>query len=275
MPLRALTLRVDASRAEALSEALLEAGAQSVAVEELEAPQPVLCALFDVERDPVPLLELAAGAAGLTATPPFRAAVVADDDWVRRSQAQFAPVEIGERLWIGPTWHEAPQGRVAVRLDPGLAFGTGSHATTKLVLAFLEQQVRGAERLLDYGCGSGILAIAAAKLGAAQVDAVDIDPQAVQTALENARANGIELRATLPDELAPGVYDIVVSNILFQPLIALAPLLAARSTARGHLALAGILEPQADEVAAAYEPWFDIGMQKGLEGWALVAGRRR
>ena len=275
MPLRAVTLRVAAARAEAMSEALLEAGAQSVALEEMEAPEPVLQALLDLERDAAEVVQKAAGAAGLASAPAFREAPLPDEDWVRRTQAQFPPVEIGERLWIGPSWHQPRAGRVAVRLDPGLAFGTGSHPTTRLVLAFLERRIHGGERVLDYGCGSGILAIAAAKLGAASVDAVDIDPQALQTTVANAQTNGVTLRATLPEGLAAGAYDVVISNILAQPLIALAPLLATRTSPAGSAALAGILESQADEVAAAYSRWFDMGTQDVLEGWALVAGQRR
>src|SRR5262249_3318995 len=146
----------------------------------------------------------AASSAGLAAAPPYIAAEIADEDWVRKSQAQFEPVEIGERLWIGPNWHRPPAARVAVRVDPGLAFGTGTHPTTQLVLRFLDREIRGGEGVLDYGCGSGILAIAAAKLGAARVDGVDVDPQALATAHENARGNGVELRPTLPEELRPG-----------------------------------------------------------------------
>jgi ribosomal protein L11 methyltransferase len=207
--------------------------------------------------------------------PAFTLGELGEEDWVRKSQAQFPATEIGARLWIGPTWHEPPRGRIAVRVDPGLAFGTGTHPTTKLVLNFLESSVKGGERVLDYGCGSGILAIAAAKLGAARVDAVDIDPQAVQTAVANARANGVALRAALPEALPAALYDIVVSNILAQPLIVLAPLLAARTAPQGRIALAGILEAQAAEVAAAYEPWFDLQSDVTDEGWALVAGARK
>jgi len=275
MPWRALTLQVEAGAVEAMSEALLEAGAQSVSIDRPDAPRPTLCALVDLQHDPTALLRTAAGNIGLAATPGFTTTEVADEDWVRKTQAQFTPTEIGERLWVGPSWHEPPGGRVAVRLDPGLAFGTGTHPTTRLMLLFLERQIKGGERVLDYGCGSGILAIAAAKLGAARVDGVDVDPQALATARANARANGIELLASLPEALPAAAYDIVVSNILAQPLILLAPLLAARIASGGQIALAGILEAQAAEVGAAYSAWLDARTDAVLDGWALVAGRRR
>ena len=275
MTWRALTLQVEAGAAEAMSEALLEAGAQSVSIDQPDQPSARLCALVDLQLDPDACLRAAARSAGLAATPPYTAAEVADEDWVRSSQAQFAPVEIGKRLWIGPSWREPPADRIAVRLDPGLAFGTGTHPTTQLVLRFLERRIRGGEGVLDYGCGSGILAIAAAKLGAARVEGVDIDPQALATARDNARRNGVGLEPTLPEALRPGAYEIVVSNILAQPLITLAPVLAACTAPRGRLALAGILESQAAEVAAAYAPWIDMRLDSILDGWALLAGRRQ
>jgi ribosomal protein L11 methyltransferase len=274
MPWRALTLQVDAGAAEAMSEALLEAGAQSVSIDTPGEPNATLCALVDLQLDPDACLRAAARSAGLAATPLYTAGEIADEDWVRRTQAQFAPVEIGERLWIGPSWREPPADRIAVRLDPGLAFGTGTHPTTQLVLRFLERRIRGGEGVLDYGCGSGILAIAAAKLGAARVDGVDIDAQALATARDNARSNGVELQPTPPEGLRAGAYEIVVSNILAQPLIVLAPVLAARIALGGTLALAGILESQAAEVGAAYAPWLELRLDSVLEGWALLAGRR-
>jgi ribosomal protein L11 methyltransferase len=275
MPWRALTLQVEAGAAEAMSEALLEAGAQSVSIDQPGQPSATLCALVDLQLDPDACLRAAARSAGLAATPPHTAAEIADEDWVRSTQAQFAAVEIGERLWIGPSWREPPADRIAVRLDPGLAFGTGTHPSTQLVLCFLERRIRGGEGVLDYGCGSGILAIAAAKLGAARVDGVDVDPQALATARDNARGNGIELLPTLPEGLRGGVYEIVVSNILARPLILLAPVLAERTARGGTLALAGILESQAAEVGAAYAPWLDMRLDSVLDGWALLAGQRR
>jgi ribosomal protein L11 methyltransferase len=274
MPWLGLTLELDPAAAEAFSEALLEAGAQSVSLDNLEAPRPMLHAVLGRDVDAAALIRRVSASLNLAA-PHFSTREIADEDWVRKTQAQFAPIEIGTRLWIGPTWHRAPAGRAAVQLDPGLAFGTGTHPTTRLVLSFLEQRIRGGERVLDYGCGSGILAIAAAKLGAARVDGVDVDPQAVETAAANARANGVVLRAALPEALAAATYDIVVSNILAQPLIVLAPLLAARTAAGGRLALSGILESQAGEVAAAYQTWFVMEVNEIQDNWALLVGARK
>ncbi len=275
MPWLELSLELDPAAAEAFSEALLEAGAASVSLDNLGAARHALRALLSSGSNPRQVVAAATALAGLGAAPAFSMIEIADEDWVRNSQAQFAPSEIGARLWIGATWHRAPAGRVAVRIDPGLAFGTGTHPTTRLVLLFLERSIRGGERVLDYGCGSGILAIAAAKLGAVRIDGVDLDPQAVAVAAANARANRVVLHAALPEALPTASYDIVVSNILAQPLIVLAPLLAARAAPRGRLALSGILEPQAAEVLAAYLPWFEIQIDQTEDGWALLAGMRR
>ena len=275
MPCLALTLEVEAQAAQALSEALLEAGAQAVSIDGLDTARARLEVLIDSKDQAHRLVGEAARAASLAAVPHFTTRALLDEDWVRKTQAEFLPVEIGIRLWVGPSWHTPPAHRIAVRIDPGLAFGTGSHPTTRLVLAFLERTVRGGERVLDYGCGSGILALAAAKLGAAEVVATDIDPTALETALANARTNGVELKAALPEALPAALYDVVVSNILAQPLVVLAPLLAARTAPGGRIALAGILESQAAEVAAAYAPWFNAAAEDVSESWALVAGVRR
>jgi ribosomal protein L11 methyltransferase len=271
MPWLSLTLEVDAAAAEALSDALLDAQALSVSIDDPLAERCRVSALLDMGADPARLVSR------LFESPPrYTIETVEDEDWVRRSQAQFTPIAIGERLWVGPSWCEPPASRAAiVRLDPGLAFGTGTHPSTRLALAFLERRLRGGERVLDYGCGSGILAIAAAKLGASRVDAVDVDPQALETAADNARANGTQVRVAAPEELAPALYDMVVSNILAQPLILLAPLLAGRTRAGGLVALSGILDSQAAEVAEAYEPHFETRPAQSEEGWALVEGRRR
>jgi len=266
MPLLALRVEIDRAQADALSEALMEQGAQSVSIDEPDGPHPILSALFG---------DAAALEACRALLPHAAAHEVGDQDWVRASQAQFEPWRAG-RLWIGATWHQAPADASAVvRIDPGLAFGTGSHPTTRLVLGFLDREIRGGERVLDYGCGSGVLAIAAAKLGARAVDAVDIDPVAVGVARDNARANSVEIGCSLASELAARHYQVVVANILARPLIDLAPVLREHAAPGARIALAGVLEEQVDEVAATYQPAFDIGRIACDAGWALVAGTRR
>ena len=296
MPWLSLTLELEDAAAEALSEALLELGAQSVSLEDADAgtaeqaaryAEPSwdapgawrrnrVCALLAPDADVLSLVIESARAAGLASPPQFSVARVEDDDWVRRAQAQFSPLSIDERLWIVPSWLEPPHSRAAVvRLDPGMAFGTGTHPSTRLVLRFLARVLCGGERVLDYGCGSGILAIAAAKLGAAEVDAVDLDPLALKTTGENARANEVVVRVSTPEALLPGDYDVVVANILAKPLILLAPVLAARVATRGRIALSGVLEAQAPEVATAYRPAVDLKVNASEEGWVLLEGVRQ
>lgn len=273
-----ITLELDAPQADVLSDALMEAGAESVALEPVvhaASPRTRLTALAGSGTDPAALVSAAAQAAALAA-PAFSVAQVADEDWVRRSQAQFGPLRVSDALWIVPSWHAPPDpSALVVRLDPGLAFGTGSHASTRLVLKYLEHNVRSGSRVLDYGCGSGILAIVAAKLGAGEIAAVDIDPQALEATDSNARQNRVTLQVSAPDSLPPGTYDLIVANILAGPLIALEPLLASRTRAGGRIALSGILESQAEEVVASYARDFDAAVSATDEGWALVAGSRR
>lgn len=194
---------------------------------------------------------------------------VPEQDWVRATQSQFAPVGITPSFWIVPTWHELPGGaRTVIRLDPGLAFGTGTHPTTRMCLRWIaEQQNFG--RVLDYGCGSGILAIACAKFGATDIDAVDIDPAAVESAQLNAQANGAGMRCGLP-EAADGKYQTVLANILATPLKVLAPLLCGRVASGGSLVLAGILERQADELKEAYRPFAALTVADAQDGWVLM-----
>ena len=195
---------------------------------------------------------------------------------MQRSQSQVGPICISGRLWIVPSWHTPPDpAAIVVRLDPGLAFGTGSHVSTRLVLEYLAAHLRAGEGVLDYGCGSGILAIAAGKLGAGEIAATDIDPQALETTLANATGNGVVLEVAAPDSLRPGTFDLVLANILAGPLVSLEPVLAARTRAGGRIVLSGILESQAAEVTAAYAPDFDAGLIAAAEGWALVGGTRR
>lgn len=192
-----------------------------------------------------------------------------DQDWVRLTQSQFAPVEITPEFWIVPTWHEPPaQAKEVIRLDPGLAFGTGTHPTTRMCLRWIAGH-GAAGRVLDYGCGSGILAIGAAKFGATEVIAVDIDQAAVDSTVLNAQANQVELSAGLP-EAAQGEFDVVLANILATPLKVLAPLLRAHVKAGGHLVLAGILERQADELKAAYAPYCTLSVPDTEDGWILM-----
>jgi len=278
VPWLSISLELDPAPAEALSEALIEAGADSVALE--PAGERVrLTALAAAGTDAGALVAAAAGAAELP-PPAFSAARLEDDDWVRRSQSQFGPIRVSEALWIVPSWHEPPDpAAVVVRLDPGLAFGTGSHASTRLVLQRIAAILRGGKparlRVLDYGCGSGILAIVAAKLGAGAVAAVDIDPQALETTTANASANGVGLRVARPEQLPAGTYDLVLANILAGPLIALEAQLAARVRAGGRILLSGILHAQADEVRAAYARNFDLSVAAVEEGWALLEGLKR
>jgi ribosomal protein L11 methyltransferase len=265
---------MDVSQAEALSEALLEEGADSVAIEPAGARMR-LNALTAADADGAALVAAAARAVALP-PPAFSVARLEDEDWVRRSQAQFGPIRIAERLWIVPSWHTPPDpAAIVVRLDPGLAFGTGSHVSTRLVLQYLYATLQAGERVLDYGCGSGILAIVAGKLGAGEITATDIDPQALATTVANAADNGVALSVAAPDFLAPGTFDLVLANILAAPLIALEPLLAERTRAGGRIVLSGILEAQAVEVVATYARDFDAGVIAAAEGWALVGGARR
>lgn len=199
---------------------------------------------------------------------------VAEQDWVRLTQSQFAPVEISPGFWIVPSWHEVPAGaQRVIRLDPGLAFGTGTHPTTRMCLRWIAAQAQRWPRVLDYGCGSGILAIAAALHGADHVDAVDIDPAAVESTRLNAGSNAVVLHAALPDA-ARGAYPLVLANILATPLKLLAPLLSGFVAPGGSLVLAGILERQADELTAAYAPWLALQVSDREDGWILMTARR-
>lgn len=299
MPWLQLQMQVEAPLAEALSDALLELGAQSVTIEDARAdtPQEAPCygepglnaakawpdsrlrALVDVQSDTAMLMNAAACAAGLRAAPEFEVSRIEDADWVRRTQSQFAPIQVGRRLWIVPTWCEPPtaEDSVVLRLDPGLAFGTGSHPTTRLVLQWLEARLvqnSGVPRVLDYGCGSGILALAAAKLGARDVVAIDLDPQALKACAENALANEAMIQIESPDRLPLGPYDLVLANILARPLIDLAPVFAAHTVAGAQIVLSGVLADQADEVLAAYAPEFGMLVAATCEGWVLLAGER-
>jgi ribosomal protein L11 methyltransferase len=212
------------------------------------------------------------------ALPEIDVTLVEDKDWERAWMDDFQPLKFGERLWIVPSWHDAPDPDAAnLMLDPGLAFGTGTHPTTALCLEWLDGQDPHGKQVIDYGCGSGILGLAALLLGADHVIGVDTDPQALEASRENARRNGVEdskLDLFLPDNEPETKADIMLANILAQPLIGLAPHLASRTRPGGDLVLSGILSNQAREVMAAYEPWFVMDEPEQREEWIRLTGRR-
>ena len=296
-----LLIRVERSAAEAMSDALLEAGALSAAIEDADAgnsneeplfgepggepehtawQRSVVIALFDQQADVDSILINACEAAGIEALPSVTRRAVADQDWVRLTQSQFDPIRIGERMWIVPSWHDIPEDArhhkdaVLLRLDPGLAFGTGSHPTTRLCLSWLEGHLKRGASVIDYGCGSGILAIAARLLGAGAVCGTDIDPHAVSASIANAEANGVVARFTGPDEFHAEPADVVVANILSNPLKVLAPLLCDLVAPGGTLILSGILERQWREVADVYAPMLELDLWRVDEGWVCLVGRR-
>lgn len=290
-----VSLVTDAAHAEAMADALSEVGALSATIEDDAAGTPEespqfgepgaettlgwtrsrISALFAADATLDELIPQAAQAAGLPGAPTWSASPLDDQDWVRQTQAQFDPIRINERLWIVPSWHEAPDpSAVNIALDPGLAFGTGSHPTTRLCLEWLADHVTPEATVLDYGCGSGILAIAAARLGAARVVGNDIDPQAVEAARDNAERNGVDIRFQSVEARDASQYRIVVANILANPLRALAPALCAHVQPGGLLALSGILVEQAEELIDTYSPWISLSIAGTREGWVCLAGRK-
>jgi ribosomal protein L11 methyltransferase len=292
-----LVLQVGQASVEAVSDALGdELGALAVSIEDADAggdaeqaifgepglpapraawPHSTVRALFDSEQRATDAATLLLAQAGSAAAIHVRSlAPVPDADWVRVTQAQFAPVAITPTFWIVPSWHAAPpQAERTIRLDPGLAFGTGTHPTTRMCLRWIAAHLPAGTRVLDYGCGSGILAIACALHGAGAVDAVDIDPAAVAATQANAQANSVAVRAALPDA-AQGHYGLVLANILAQPLKLLAPLLASHLAPGAPLVLAGILERQVSELRDAYAPWCALDVSDRDDGWVLMTGQR-
>ncbi|ONC96526.1 ribosomal protein L11 methyltransferase [Burkholderia pseudomallei] len=297
MSYRELVAELPREHAEALSDALVELGALSVSVEDADADTPDeqplfgepglvpertawqhsrVIALVDATQDPAVLLAAAANEAGLAQAPRFELREVEEQDWVRLTQSQFEPIHIGEKIWVVPSWHDAPQpDALVLELDPGLAFGTGSHPTTRLCMEWLEQTVQPGRTVLDYGCGSGILAILAKKCGAGRVTGIDIDPQAVEAARHNSERNRADVTYGLPDDCPDGEFDIVVANILSNPLKLMASMLASKVKPGGRIALSGVLARQADEVASVYARYIDIAVWREHEGWVCLAGTRR
>ncbi len=300
MPFTSLSLILNENQADAFGDQLMASGAISINVEDAEEgtanEKPIfgepgaatgmwakskLTALFQDGVDAAKIGRKAAsvlGFAGLV----FAIEAVEDIDWVQQNRDQFQPIKISDRVWIVPTWHVAPDGdAINIALDPGAAFGTGSHPTTRLCLQWLEANVRAnldakkKPTMLDYGCGSGILAIAAKKFGAATTLGVDIDVQAIEAARYNATQNNVEIAFSTTDLVLDFVADITVANILANPLKVLAPLLASHTILGGQLALAGILDHQADDIIAIYQPWFDLQVWRSAEGWSCIAGLRR
>ncbi|MGJ7916862.1 50S ribosomal protein L11 methyltransferase [Massilia sp. LXY-6] len=297
-------IEIAREHAEGLSDALMEAGALSVSVEDADEgtaqEKPLfgepgmvpteaawdhsrVVALTDVDADQAAIVAEAAAAVGLSQVPAFTTRDVADADWVRLTQSQFAPIHIGKNIWVVPSWHEAPDPNgLILEVDPGLAFGTGSHPTTRLCMEWLEAHLQPDESapgksVLDYGCGSGILAMVAKKLGAQDVTGVDIDPQAIESAKLNAERNACEIDFYVPDDFtaskhADSRFDIVVANILSSPLKLMAPMLSGRVAPGGALVLSGVLARQADEVAAAYAPFIKLSVWAENDGWVALHG---
>ena len=293
-----IVLEVPRQQAEHVSDALIEVGALSVSVEDAnegtEAEQPLfgepgmeptehawessrVVALINANDDPAELVHQACAMCDINTLLPFTLRSVADQDWVRLTQSQFEPIRIGKNIWVVPSWHDAPNpDALILELDPGLAFGTGSHPTTKLCMEWLEVNLCSPQSVLDYGCGSGILAMLANKVGAHPVDGVDIDPQAIVSARENAERNQCDVTFFLPEDFGTARqgqrYDVVVANILSGPLKVMAPMLCGRVAKDGWLVLSGVLARQADEVIACYKNYIQLSVSAEFEGWVALAG---
>ena len=295
MPFLQVNIVVPSSHAELLSDELMEVGALSTAIEDAYAgtdkeqpifdepnepsaeiwEQSLIIAMFDADTD----VDAAVALLPENMRPvkeAYTVTSVADQDWVKLTQSQFDPIHVSERLWITPTWHEAPtDGSINIELDPGLAFGTGSHPTTFLCLRWLDANMPQGAAVLDYGCGSGILAITAAKLGAGKVVGVDIDKQAIRASHDNAAQNQVNIEVYLPDAQPEGQFDVVVANILANPLRMLGQMLAGRVKNGGQIVLSGILAEQVEEISALYQQWFDMKPATIQDGWACLFGTKR
>ena len=295
MPFLQVNLVVPSQHAELLSDELMEVGALSTAIEDAYAgtdkeqpifdepnepsaeiwEQSLIIAMFDADTD----VDAAVALLPENMRPvkdAYTVTSVADQDWVKLTQSQFDPIHVSERLWITPTWHEAPtDGSINIELGPGLAFGTGSHPTTFLCLRWLDANMPQGAAVLDYGCGSGILAITAAKLGAGKVVGVDIDKQAIRASHDNAAQNQVSIEVYLPDAQPEGQFDVVVANILANPLRMLGQMLAGRVKTDGQIVLSGILAEQVEEISALYQQWFDMKPATIQDGWACLFGTKR
>ena len=295
MPFLQVNIVVPSSHAELLSDELMEVGALSTAIEDAYAgtdkeqpifdepnepsaeiwEQSLIIAMFDADTD----VDAAVALLPENMRPvkeAYTVTEVADQDWVKLTQSQFDPIHVSDRLWITPTWHEAPtDGSINIELDPGLAFGTGSHPTTFLCLRWLDANMPQGASVLDYGCGSGILAITAAKLGAGKVVGVDIDKQAIRASHDNATQNQVNIEVYLPDAQPEGQFDVVVANILANPLRMLGQMLAGRVKTGGQIVLSGILAEQVEEISALYQQWFDMKPATIQDGWACLFGTKR
>jgi len=293
---QSLKIQAGEDTAEVLSDALMDLGALSASIEDADAqtedeqpifgepgePPPgmwqhnVVSALFNDDADIPAVMAALAESTGL-ADLAYHVENVAEQDWVRATQSQFDPIRIRDDLWIVPSWHVAPNPEALnIVLDPGLAFGTGSHPTTHLCLAWLADHLNAQESILDYGCGSGILAIAAKRLGAGTVLGVDIDPQAMVASRFNAENNqAADVTFVLPNDMPAFAADVVIANILSSPLKLLAPALAGHCRIGGRIALSGVLAEQAEEVSACYTAWFDMNPPVFMDGWTLLTGTKR
>jgi ribosomal protein L11 methyltransferase len=291
---RSVSLLADALHADQLSDLLLEHGAVSVSIEDADAGTPReqpqfgeseapsaplwsnarLIALFDAQAQIENLIEESARRCGMDTVPMYDVEEVAERNWVALTQSQFQPLRISGRLWIVPSWHVPPDPEaLSIVLDPGMAFGTGTHPTTQLCLEWLSTNLVAGESMLDYGCGSGILAIAAAKLGASPVFGVDIDEQALSAAAENARRNCVEVALIHASQPLRIQFDRVIANILANPLVMLAPLLASLTKPGGRLVLSGVLSSQVERLEQAYRPFMNLGPAGEREGWVVLEGR--
>ncbi len=292
MPWLQVRLAITPEQAETFEDALLEVGAVSVTFMDAE-DQPIfepdlgttplwshthLLALFEADTDETALIAHLQLLCGGT-LPEHHVERIEDQDWERSWMDNFQPMRFGQRLWIVPSWHAAPEpDAVNLLLDPGLAFGTGTHPTTALCLEWLDGQNLDGCRVLDFGCGSGILAIAALLLGAPQAVGTDIDPQALEASRDNASRNGIDparFPVYLPADLPQQPAEVVVANILAGPLVSLAPQITALVQEGGRLALSGILAEQAEEVRAAYAGAFDLDPTAIKDGWVRISGVKR